>query len=52
VKHETEETQTEIDRAERAAIAIELGGVPAAYADDFARIQASPPADVPAERRE
>ena len=39
-----------IDEAEREAIAIELGGVPAIYASRFARLQAQPPAEVPRDR--
>jgi hypothetical protein len=40
----------QIDLAEREAIAIEMGGVPEAYAKAFAAIQAYPPANVPQER--
>jgi hypothetical protein len=35
----------EIDRAEREAIAIELGDVSGIYASEFARLQAHPPAE-------
>ncbi len=40
----------EIDEAEREAISTELGGVPAPYATEFARLQAHAPAEVPRER--
>jgi hypothetical protein len=40
----------EVDQAEREAIAIELGGVPALYAAAFARLQAQPPAEFPRDR--
>jgi hypothetical protein len=40
----------EIDRAEREAIAIELGSVPTIYASEFARLQTHPPAEVPRDR--
>ena len=40
----------EIDAGEREAIAIELGGVPALYASEFARLQAHAPAEVPRDR--
>ena len=43
--------ELKIDQAEREAIAIELGGVPAVYASSFARLQAEPPAEVPRDRR-
>jgi hypothetical protein len=42
--------ELKIDQAEREAIAIELGGVPAVYASAFARLQAQPPAEVPRDR--
>jgi hypothetical protein len=45
-----EASEFEIDAAEREAIAIELGGVPAVYASAFARLQAEPPAEVPRDR--
>jgi hypothetical protein len=40
----------EIDRGEREAIAVELGGVPTVYAFAFALLQAQPPAEVPRDR--
>jgi len=40
----------EIDQVEREAIAIELGGVPEAYASAFAQLQAHAPPEVPLER--
>jgi hypothetical protein len=43
-------TASEIDEAEREAIAIELGEAPLVYARALAAIQAHPPADVPSER--
>ena len=43
-------SEFEIDEAEREAIAIELGGVPALYASEFARLQARPLPEVPRER--
>jgi hypothetical protein len=46
----SEHAELEIDAAEREAIAIELGGVPALYASEFARLQAHPPAEVPRDR--
>ena len=45
-----EASEFEINPAEREAIAIELGGVPAVYASAFARLQAQPPAEVPRDR--
>jgi len=40
----------EVDEAERAAIAIELGGVPEVYAPAFAQLQVQAPPEVPLER--
>jgi len=42
--------EPEIDRAEREAIAIQLGGVPEIYAPAFAGLQAHAPSEVPLER--
>lgn len=39
-----------IDKAEREAVATELGQIPEAYATAFAAIQSCPPADVPRRR--
>jgi hypothetical protein len=43
-------SEFEVDRAEREAVAIELGGVPEIYASAFAQIQANAPPEVPLER--
>ena len=48
--HEVPAAEPEIDKDEREAIAVELGGVPLLYARAFADIQAHPPPDVPRER--
>jgi hypothetical protein len=47
----TSDNATEIDEAEREAIAIELGGVPEVYASAFAGLQAHAHPEVPLERR-
>jgi hypothetical protein len=46
----TQASAPTVHEAEREAIAIELGGLPEAYAKAFAAIQAHPPADVPRHR--